>query len=129
MPARWIGIGAAWGGLAVALGAFGAHALKDRIGATELEWWHTGVLYHALHAIGLVLYGTFRERGPGARTALGAGPGNCFLVGSVIFSGTLYAMALGCPHWLGMVTPVGGGLLIGGWVGFAVQAFRSPTRP
>ncbi len=123
MRTRWTGIGAASGALAVVLGAFGAHALKERVGATELEWWHTAVLYHALHAIALVLYGLFRER-----TDCRGIPGVCLLIGSLVFSGTLYAMTLGAPRWLGAVTPVGGLLLIAGWVGFAWQAFRAPAR-
>ncbi len=120
---RWIGIGAVSGALAVVFGAFGAHALKERVGATELEWWHTAVLYHALHAIALVLYGLFRERADGRDI-----PGVCLLAGSIVFSGTLYAMTLGAPRWLGGVTPIGGLLLIAGWAGFAWQAFRAPAR-
>lgn len=123
MRTRWTGIGALSGGLAVVLGAFGAHALKEKLGANELEWWHTAVLYQALHAIALVAYGLFRERADGR-----AIPGACFLVGSVIFSGTLYVMALGAPSKLGMVTPIGGLLLIGGWASFAWQAFRASAR-
>ncbi len=123
MGGRWIGIGAAWAGLAVVLGAFGAHGLRERVGATELDWWHTATLYHALHAIALVLFGVFRERRVG-----GGAPGVCFLAGSVVFSGTLYAMALGGPRWLGAVTPIGGVLLIVGWLVFAWQAFRGSAR-
>lgn len=118
MKTNWISIGAGLGALAVVFGAFGAHALKDRLTPEELEWWKTGVLYHALHAIALVAFGLFaRERNAGIA-------GLCFLVGTAIFSGTLYAMALGAPKWLGMITPIGGLLLIAGWLAFAVAARR-----
>ena len=94
-------------------------ALKDRVGPEELEVWKTGVHYQAIHALATVLFGLFRERHPAKAT-----PAWCFLVGSAIFSGTLYAMVLGGPRWLGAVTPVGGILFIAGWVAFALQALR-----
>lgn len=122
MKANWIAIGAAWGALAVILGAFGAHGLKERATPEELEIWKTGVLYHALHAPALVLFGLFQER----RTC-GGGPGVCFLLGSAIFSGTLYGIVLGGPRTLGAITPIGGLLLIVGWVWFGLQARRSGT--
>ena len=122
MKPNWIAIGAAWGAIAVLLGAFGAHGLKDRVTPEDLEIWKTGVLYHALHAPALVLFGLFQER-----RASGGGPGSCFLLGSAIFSGTLYGIALGGPRALGAVTPIGGLLLIVGWVWFGLQARRSGT--
>jgi uncharacterized membrane protein YgdD (TMEM256/DUF423 family) len=120
MRPNWISIGAALGALAVILGAFGAHGLKERIDADALEVWKTGVLYHALHALALVLYGLF-ARDRGGRIA-----GWCFVLGIAIFSGTLYGLALGGPRWLGAITPVGGVLLIVGWISFAVEAQRAP---
>jgi uncharacterized membrane protein YgdD (TMEM256/DUF423 family) len=119
---NWIAIGCASGALAVVLGAFGAHALKERVGADELDIWKTAVQYQALHALALVLFGLFRER-----RSVGSAPGWCFAAGSAIFSGTLYAIVLGGPRVLGAVTPVGGVLLIGGWIAFAVQALKKPT--
>lgn len=123
MKASWISVGAASAALAVILGAFGAHGLKARVSPEDLEIWKTGVLYHALHAIALVVYGLFQE----SRGCRG-GPGACFLLGTIVFSGTLYAMVLGGPRWLGAITPIGGVLLIAGWIWFAVQAFRSRAR-
>ena len=120
MKADWIAIGAAWGGLAVIFGAFGAHALEARLAPADLGLWHTGVLYHALHAPALILFGLFAER-----RACAGWPGGSLLAGSLVFSGTLYAMALGAPRWLGAITPVGGLLLILGWLGFAILALRS----
>jgi uncharacterized membrane protein YgdD (TMEM256/DUF423 family) len=119
MKPNWIAIGCASGALAVISGAFGAHALRDRIGPEALEIWKTGVLYQAIHAVALVLFGLFRER-----ASSGAAPGWCFLAGSAIFSGTLYGLALGGPRFLGAVTPIGGVLFIAGWIAFAWQAMR-----
>jgi uncharacterized membrane protein YgdD (TMEM256/DUF423 family) len=115
----WLGTAAAFGGLSVALGAFGAHGLADRLGAEQLEWWHTASLYHALHALALVAWSLFRER-----RECGAAPGWCFALGTSIFAGALYGLALGGPSWLGAVTPIGGVLLIAGWSLFAIQALR-----
>lgn len=120
---RWISVGALSAALAVALGAFGAHGLKDHVDAAALENWRTGVLYHVLHALALVLYGLALERRP-AR----AWPAWCFLFGSTVFSATLYLMVLGGPRWLGAITPFGGTALIAGWIGFAVQAWPRASR-
>ncbi len=103
--------------LAVLLGAFGAHALKATLGAEALGWWHTAVdyqMWHALAVVGLGLSGIARFRLPAWLLAGGA----------VVFSGTLYAMALGAPSWLGAVTPVGGAAMIAGW---GLLAWRSGT--
>lgn len=100
------------GALAVAAGAYGAH------GASGLpaEWLKTGSHYQMVHAVAaLVAIG--RPRG---RTA-----GWCFVAGAGIFAGTLYAMALGAPHWLGAVTPLGGLGMIAGWLLLAAGAARA----
>ncbi len=116
---KWIAVGALAGALTVVFGAFGAHALKERLDAEQLAWWATAVQYQAYHSIALVLFGLFRERRPG-----GGAAGWCFLAGVLIFSGTLYAMALGGPRWLGAVTPLGGTAWIVGWVVFALAGLR-----
>lgn len=120
MKTPWIAIGASSAALAVALGAFGAHGLKERLSADELDIWKTGVLYQALHALALVLYGLFQER-----RACRGWPGAAFAIGSLVFCGTLYWIALGGPRGLGRITPLGGLAMIAGWIGFAVQAFRN----
>lgn len=99
--------------LAVLLGAFGAHGLKARLTAEQLAWWQTGVQYHAWHALGLLGIGLLLLLQPalaGARLAAWL-----LLAGLVVFSGSLYAMALGAPRWLGAITPLGGLAFIAGW--------------
>lgn len=116
-------LGALSGAVTVALGAFGAHALEERVTPDKLAIWETGVHYQGLHALALILFGLFAERRPG----VGGLTAWCFLLGSAIFAGTLYAMTLGAPRWFGAITPLGGTLLIVGWVAFAVAARRPPT--
>jgi len=116
----WIAAGAVSAALGVALGAFGAHGLRDRVGPAELEIWKTGVHYQLLHAVALVLLGLFLQRSE--RRASFAGW--AFLLGSAIFAGTLYGLTLGAPRWLGAVTPIGGVLMIAGWLAFARAALR-----
>lgn len=110
--------GAALACLAVMLGAFGAHWLNQQVTAEALGWWQTAVQYQMWHALAVVALGLSRW---GRQTFL---PAMLFVAGVLIFSGTLYAMALGAPRWLGAITPVGGALFIGGWVALAWQAMR-----
>lgn len=88
--------------VAVAAGAFGAHGAA---GPQQAEWLRTGGLYQLIHAVAAL-----------AIMGVGRGPAITLLVGGAIFSATLYAMALGAPKWLGAVTPIGGTLLIVGWL-------------
>ena len=106
---RIAALGAVLAAIGVALGAFGAHALKARLGPVELGWWQTAVQYHMWHAIGLVALGAIG----GARMRL---PALLLVAGTLIFSGSLYAMALTGARWLGAVTPLGGAALIAGWL-------------
>ena len=115
--AKLLGAGALLAGLGVALGAFGAHGLRDSLSPAALGWWQTAVDYQLWHAIALVALAAVDL--PGRRLAaamLGAGV--------LIFSGTLYAMALTDARWLGAVTPLGGSLMILGWLALGVQALR-----
>ena len=99
------------------LGAFGAHALKERLGAEALSVWQTAVQYHFWHA--LALLAVAQLAGTWARAS-----GWLFAAGVVVFSGSLYALALGAPPIMGMITPLGGVALILGWLAFAVAALR-----
>lgn len=120
MDRIWITIGAAYGFLAVALGAFGAHALKQRLSVEMLAVWRTGVEYHFYHALALILLGLIVRQMPSP--ILNAG-GACFAVGVLLFSGSLYALALSDIRILGAITPLGGLLFLAGWVllGYAVS--------
>jgi uncharacterized membrane protein YgdD (TMEM256/DUF423 family) len=116
---RWIVVGAVSMAVGVALGAFGAHALRDSLTAKELDWWRTAQEYQVWHALGLVLLGILESSGRRLSVV-----GWLFVVGTLVFSGTLYAMALGGPTWLGAVTPIGGASFIVGWLVLAVVLGR-----
>jgi uncharacterized membrane protein YgdD (TMEM256/DUF423 family) len=117
-PNRWIAIGALSAAVAVACGAFGAHMLKTRLDAVQLAIWQTGVLYHMLHSLALVLFGLVRSRYAGNSI-----PGWAFLIGIACFSGSLYGLALGGPSFLGPITPIGGMCFLFGWIILAWQAW------
>ncbi|MFC3302108.1 DUF423 domain-containing protein [Parvularcula lutaonensis] len=104
------------GFLAVALGAFGAHGLEDRLGQQELGWWQTATLYLLVHAAVSAALGTGDSRWHRAGWLMAAG--------AALFSGTLYAMALGAPTALGAITPVGGLLMLAGWASLVWSALR-----
>ena len=117
----WIATGALCCALAVVAGAFGAHGLKARLDADALALWETAARYLIYGGFALVLVGLAGLRAAGRGLDLAA---ICLLTGSLIFSGTVAFLALGGPRWLGAVTPIGGTLMIAGFVLFAVAAFR-----
>lgn len=103
--------GATFALIGVALGAFGAHALKDSLQALDTaNVWETAVDYQIWHALALIAIAAYR---PHNRTHLYAA--GCFCVGICLFSGSLYWLALDGPRWLGPVTPLGGLMLMLGW--------------
>jgi uncharacterized membrane protein YgdD (TMEM256/DUF423 family) len=104
--------GAVLGGLAVIAGAFGAHALKATLPPEKLGVFEVAVRYQLFHALALLAAGVLLRHTDLGAVRLAAG---LFLAGTVLFSGSLYALAFGAPGWLGAVTPLGGVLLIGGW--------------
>lgn len=108
----FIRIAAVLGFLAVALGAFGAHGLKDRLTPDMLAIYQTAVLYHLVHAVALLGVGILAERAPS--TAL-TGAGIAFTAGVLVFSGSLYALAVTGVRILGAVTPFGGLAFLVGW--------------
>lgn len=112
---NWLTVSGVSGFLAVALGAFGAHGLQARLadaadGAKRLGWWQTAAHYHLMHALALVAVALIVEKAPQARYG-----GFAFVLGSLLFCGSLYAMALGAPRWLGAITPLGGLAFLAGW--------------
>lgn len=113
-------LGALLAALGVTLGAFGAHGLKAVLDAEKLGWWHIGVQYQMWHAIGLVAIGAAAL--PGTR-----GVAILLALGVLLFSGSLYVMALTNLRWLGMVTPLGGLAMIGGWLWFAWKLLKTPS--
>ena len=108
---------------AVALGAFGAHALKTRLSAEMLAVWHTGVEYHAYHALGLLAVGLVAAQLP--ESLLLKWSGWLMLAGIVLFSGSLYALALSGERWLGAITPIGGTAFLAAWGLFVLAALRT----
>ncbi len=109
------------GFLGVLAGAFGAHALADRLAETgHTGTWDTAVLYHLVHAVALLALGSAPVE-PTARRRAGC----CWLGGIGLFSGSLYALALGGPRWLGPITPLGGLLFLMGWALVALGVMRS----
>jgi uncharacterized membrane protein YgdD (TMEM256/DUF423 family) len=103
------------GFVAVTLGAFGAHGLERVLSERGMiEAWETAVLYHLVHAVVLLVLGMSGTWRPG--------PWVCLCLGVVLFSGSLYMIALTAARWLGPVTPIGGVCLLAGWVWLAIQA-------
>lgn len=106
----------------VALGAFGAHALKETLLANgTAATWQTAVQYHLIHTVALLGLAGWADGWPQARWI-----GRCWAAGVVLFSGSLYWLALGGPKLLGPITPLGGVALLFGWGLFAWHAFRLP---
>lgn len=104
--------GAGYGFLGVLLGAFGAHALKDRLAPDLLAVWKTGVEYHLLHAVVLLAVGLLALQKPSTLLTQSAA---CLAAGIALFSGSLYALALSGVRPLGAITPIGGVLFLAGW--------------
>jgi uncharacterized membrane protein YgdD (TMEM256/DUF423 family) len=111
------------GGLGVALGAFGAHALRARLAENLLANYETGVRYHFYHALALLFVVVAIQRWPNSTLPVIAGW--LFVIGIAIFSGSLYIMAFTGLRWLGAITPIGGVALIAGWVCLLLVAWRA----
>lgn len=113
---NWIPIASINLAIAVGCGAFAAHGLKPRLSPEQLAWWQTGTQYFFYHALGLLVVALLIR-------LKYAPPSVAWLlqVGIVLFSGSLYLMALGMPRWLGAITPIGGTFFIAAWL---LLAFR-----
>jgi uncharacterized membrane protein YgdD (TMEM256/DUF423 family) len=125
-------IAGVYGASGVALGAFGAHGLKSQLGAAGLGTWQTAVLYHLVHALALLMVGLWLRfasvLGHTQQSALVVA-GWSFVAGVLLFSGSLYALALGGPRLLGPITPLGGAAYMLGWLAVLWAAVRSATAP
>jgi uncharacterized membrane protein YgdD (TMEM256/DUF423 family) len=121
MERTFVALGAILAGLAVAAGAFGAHALRSRLAPEDLAIFETGVRYQMYHALALfaVAWALTRWWGTGVATA-----GWLFVAGTVLFSGSLYVLVLTGTRWLGAVTPLGGLCFLVGWIVLAWVALR-----
>lgn len=121
MERTFLALGAASAAISVSAGAFGAHALRGRLSPEMLSVFETGARYQMFHALGLVAaaYAVSRSAGGAAVWA-----GWLFAAGTVLFSGSLYALALSGNRALGAVTPFGGAAFIAGWIALAVAAVR-----
>ncbi len=117
----WIITGALFMALAVILGAFGAHGLKSRVTPEDLVIFETGVRYHSMHALGLILLGIMGLQYQADVIQL---PALLLTVGILIFSGSLYILVLTDTRWLGAVTPFGGVAFIAGWVLLAYRLIK-----
>ncbi|MCV6589194.1 MAG: DUF423 domain-containing protein [Marinobacterium sp.] len=123
MSSRWmLLIAAVYGFAAVVLGAFGAHALKTVLSGYSAQVYQTAVDYQFYHALALLAAGLLQLHldHRGFRLA-----GFCFSLGVLLFSGSLYVLALSGIHWLGAVTPVGGLLMLSGWLCLGWGVFQS----
>lgn len=113
-------LAAVMGLTAVAAGAFGAHALEGRIASDLAAVFEVAARYHMVHALALLAAAVVLPRLGGA----GAAAGWCFVIGTLIFSGTLYGVALTGQRWLGAITPIGGVILMIGWALLGIGAMR-----
>ena len=115
----------------VALGALGAHALKSQLTASgQTGTWDTAVLYHLIHTVAIlaISMGFASATRPAIPRFLKVAA-LCWMIGVVLFSGSLYALSLGGPHWLGPVTPLGGASLLFGWGCVLANGLKAPAPP
>ena len=124
MQRTFLAIAALFGLVAVAAGAFGAHALEARLAADRLAIFETAARYQMYHALALVGVAWAGSALAGAESLTNAA-GWAFVVGTLIFCGSLYLLALGGPRWLGAITPIGGLGFMAGWALLGVAALRS----
>jgi len=118
---KWILItGGIFSALAIIIGAFGAHALKPILSSSAMDWIDTGVYYQSIHALAIIACGLVPGK-PQSKTAV------WFIIGIILFCGSLYFMALTGIRGIGIVTPIGGISLIAGWIAFCWTIWSSDT--
>ena len=124
MDRLFITIAALSGLLAVGLGAFGAHALRAKLTDEALQVFQTGVSYQMYHALALLAVGIVLARFSTDGSVWLTASGWLFVAGSVLFSGSLYLLALTGTTWLGAITPLGGLAFLAGWLALAIGVWR-----
>lgn len=122
MAKHFLALASLSGLLAVALGAFAAHGLKGKLDAAMLSAFQTGVQYHFYHTLALMMVSLLLFKFPA--NGLFSAAAWAFVLGILLFSGSLYGLALGAPRWLGPVTPLGGLSFMIGWMLLTVGAWR-----
>lgn len=122
MRNKYVAMGAIAAMLSVAIGAFGAHMLEDRMTEYELNVFRTGVQYQMFHALGILIVALFADRLPDNKAPLWAA--RFMLIGIVLFSGSLYVLAISGMKWLGAITPLGGVSFIAGWIFLVAAAYK-----
>lgn len=126
MARLWLTIGASGGAMTVLLGAFGAHAVRGHVAESLLATWETATSYLGMHSMALLVCGLLLRHQPDLRSIAGAAWG--FLLGSVLFSGSLFLLVLSDERSWGVITPFGGLTLIAAWCMLAVGAWQSGGR-
>ena len=121
MTRIFFALGSVFGGLAVGLGAFGAHGLRPTLSAADMATFETAARYQMYHALGLLAVAWVYTRWPGTLVVVA---GWLFVAGIVVFSGSLFTLVLTGQRWLGAVTPLGGLCFLAGWALIAWTAFR-----
>lgn len=119
MERLFVGLGASSALISIAAGAFGAHALRTRLNPESLTIFETAARYQVYHALGLLAAAWAVTRWPGT---LPHWAGWLFVIGTVLFSGSLYALALTGTRWLGLITPLGGVAFLAGWLCLALSS-------
>ncbi|MEJ2338670.1 MAG: DUF423 domain-containing protein [Gemmatimonadales bacterium] len=126
MSRTFFTLGASLAFIGVGAGALGAHAMKDRLAPDLLAAWETGARYGLYHALALLVLALAMSRWPGS---LWTTTGWLFVAGSLLFSGSLFALALTGMRWLGAITPIGGVCLLLGWLAAIAAALRNVAGP
>ena len=116
---NWISVGAINMAITVNCGAFAEHGLKPRLSAEQMALWQTGTQYFFYHALGLLIVGMLLRINLTSPTIAWV-----MQLGIVLFTGSLYLMALGMPRWLGAITPIGGTLFIIAWIWLAISVAK-----
>jgi uncharacterized membrane protein YgdD (TMEM256/DUF423 family) len=122
----FLGLGCSFAFIGVAAGAFGAHSLKGRLDPEMLAVFETAVRYQMYHSMGLLLVGLAGLRFPAERLHVS---GWLFAAGILLFSGSLYVLALTGAKWLGAITPLGGVAFLGGWGSLGWMLWRAERSP